>query len=252
MDIPTPMRYGEVITSETTQGEKTMTCRYGRMCRYIITNIDDYNTMHQWMVHNNGDVNWNLPSTPNRPPLISGNDDHEAFEYDRVEYIVRIPGTLEWNAPVPGNMSVTVGGDGIVKLHNGHIVVTDHAHAHVVPKTPRGRLGIGVEAHDDATVTCDYDEIHDSPRMSIVVRTHDLSTWMVDGEDVEVYAGDDTHGHLRGATAHLDGNAEVVARGGVVYATDRASVWNDDEKTEIHRTRHDAGERIEFQRRYLR
>lgn len=54
--IPTPMRYDEVVTSETTQGEKTMTCRYGRMCRYTITDTDDYNTVHQWMVHNNGDT----------------------------------------------------------------------------------------------------------------------------------------------------------------------------------------------------
>ena len=71
-----------------------------------------------------------------------------------------------------------------------------------------------------------------------------FSTWSLNGEDVEVYAGDDAHGHLRGATAHLEGNAEVVAHDGFVYATDRASVWNDDEKTKIHSTRHEASERI--------
>lgn len=144
-------------------------------CRYTITDTNDYDTVHQWMADNDGDAHWN-PPIQNRPPLISDNTDHDAFKYDRVEYIVRIPGAeiLEWNAPVPGNMSVIIAGYNIVELHNGHIVVAEHAHAHVAPKTPRGKLSIGVEAHDDATVTCDYDEIHNSPRMDITIRTHNL------------------------------------------------------------------------------
>lgn len=231
-----------------TRKEKTVNLSsYGRMCRYTVATPDDYDALHAWMVANDGDRHWNRPSSPSHPPLISDSDDRDAYAYDQVDYVIETPeaGCVEWDAPVPANMSVVFTGHTNVNLHTGHIVATDNVCVHIRPESSHGN--IRVDAHDNVMVYAS----HDDPSQDIRIHAHDDSTWNVAGRGVDVYAGDDTHGHLVDSTAHLDGNAEVVAHGGTVYATDTASVWNDGGHTKIHRTEHGAPGRIRWERRRI-